>query len=264
MPTRLPARLYLWDQRTFYLGPLHSPVQLSLAASRLLVGLQGDIRFRLMPQGPESSSRSLLLPVGWQGIVDAGRGLVADCHLDVTGYDHALLRQLARRHAHLACCDLQNEALLQKTFTRLYQGHDGPEEIRAQLDRLLNPPALVERTPFDFDPRILATIRRIKANTQENLSLACLAQQAGLSASRLVSLFKREVGIPIRRYRLWHRLFLSTQRLATGTSVTDAALAAGFADSAHFARTYRAILGFQPSLMLGQRTDLDVFVEPRR
>jgi AraC-like DNA-binding protein len=262
--TPMPARLYLWDRRTLYLGPLRSPVCLSLAASRLLVGLEGDIRFRQAPNGPESVCRSLLLPVGWQGAVDAGRGLVADCHLDVTGYDHALLSQLARRQEQRACCDLENEPLLQEAFSRLHHEPHQPDQVYTQLDKLLNPPALVERTTYDFDSRILATIQRIKASTRENLSVACLAKQVGLSASRLVSLFKEQVGVPIRRYRLWYRLFLSTQRMTTGTSVTEAALEAGFTDSAHFCRTYRTILGFQPSALLSRRSELSVFVEEAR
>jgi len=152
---------------------------------------------------------------------------------------------------------------LRETFAGLYRSPQEPEQVYAQLDRLLNPTTLVERTEFSFDARILATIQRIKTHTRENLSVACLAKQVGLSASRLVSLFKSEVGIPIRRYRLWYRLFLSTQRMTTGTSVTDAALEAGFADSAHFSRTYRAILGFQPSAMLSHNSKLRVFVERR-
>ena len=87
MLASLPQRLYLWERRTLYLGPLHSPVRLSLAASRLLIGLQGNIRFRHRSQQRDAYSRSLLLPVGWQGTVDSARLWVADCHLDATGFE---------------------------------------------------------------------------------------------------------------------------------------------------------------------------------
>lgn len=261
MLASLPQRLYLWERRTLYLGPLRSPAQLSLAASRLLIGLRGEIRFRHRAQQRDAFSRSLLLPVGWQGTVDAGRLEVADCHLDAIGFDHAVLRQLARRQDQAAHCDLSNEHQLVSAFAELSQGLTGPEVVYQKLDAWLTPPELARRTAFRCDPRILATLQRIKASTQENLSVASLAQQVGLSTSRLANLFKEQIGVPIRRYRLWYRLFLSTQRIACGASVTDAALEAGFADAAHFTRTYRSILGFQPSALVRPRAGLQVFVE---
>ncbi len=261
MKASLPQRLYLWERRTLYLGPLRSPVKLSLAASRLLIGLQGSICFRHRSQQQDSYARSVLLPVGWQGTVDSGRLWVADCHLDATGLDYAVLRQLAQRQAQAAYCDLQNEHGLISAFDGVSQQLTLPDILYPQLDTWLNPPELVARTAFRCDPRIHDTLQRIKASTQENLSVTSLAQQVGLSTSRLVTLFKEQIGVPIRRYRLWYRLFLSTQRIACGASVTDAALEAGFADAAHFTRTYRSILGFQPSALVRPRAGLEVFVE---
>lgn len=263
MLASLPQRLYLWERRTLYLGPLRSPAQLSLAASRLLIGLHGSIRFRHHGHQHDSYARSLLLPVGWQGTVDSGRQWVADCHLDATGFDYAVLRQLATHQTQAAYCDLSNEPLLISAFDEVSQHLAPPDLLYPQLDAWLNPPEWVKRTAFRCDPRILTTLQRIKASTQENLSVASLAQQVGLSTSRLANLFKEQIGIPIRRYRLWYRLFLSTQRIACGASVTEAALEAGFADAAHFTRTYRSILGIQPSALTRPRAGLHVFVEGR-
>lgn len=256
-----PARLYLWERRSLYLGTLRSPVRLALAASRLLVGLEGEIRFRHRSQTQETSARTLLLPVGWQGTLDSGRGRVADCHLDALGFDHALLCQLVSRQEQQAGCTLHHEALLLQSFEALSHEDLPAHLVAARLDRLLNPPEWVARTPFSVDARVLATLDQLKSSAAQNLSLASLARHVDLSPSRLIGLFKQQVGIPIRRYRLWYRLFLCTQRMTTGTSLTQAALEAGFADSAHFSRTYRAILGFCPSALLSPRARLQVFVE---
>jgi AraC-like DNA-binding protein len=255
----LPALLYLWDKRTLYLGPLRSPAQLSLVASRLLVSLAGEIRFREKTQTLDCFSRSLLLPVGWQGQVDTGGGLVADCHLDVSGFDHALLLQLAQRREQGAAYDLSLELLLQQSFRSIYQHPPAPLEVCAQLQQLLNPPGPAGQLVFRFDPRVWQTIQRIKTSQLHNHSVAWLAQQVDLSSSRLLSLFKGQVGVPIRRYRLWYRLLCATQQMTTGSSVTEAAVHAGFADAAHFARTYREILGFHPSA-LSLHPALRVFV----
>jgi methylphosphotriester-DNA--protein-cysteine methyltransferase len=60
-------------------------------------------------------------------------------------------------------------------------------------------------------------------------------------------LFKQVMGVPIRRFRLWHRIFATAAYLEKGETLTDAALKAGFADYAQFARTYRLLAGGNPS-----------------
>jgi len=81
------------------------------------------------------------------------------------------------------------------------------------------------------------------------MPLAELATAVGLSPSRLAHLFRAQTGLPVRRYLLWLRLGDALQQLAHGVSLTTAAHAAGFADSAHFSRTFRAMLGITPSAL---------------
>ena len=70
-----------------------------------------------------------------------------------------------------------------------------------------------------------------------------------MSQSRLQHLFRDQVGVPIRRYLLWHRYLTALSLLADGASVTRAARAAGFADSAHLTRTAVRMNGFTPTKM---------------
>lgn len=74
-----------------------------------------------------------------------------------------------------------------------------------------------------------------------------LANEMGLSASRLSHVFAEEIGTPIRSYVRWLRLVNAAERLATGTSITQAAHDAGFADGPHFTRTFRSMFGLAPS-----------------
>lgn len=48
---------------------------------------------------------------------------------------------------------------------------------------------------------------------------------------------------------LWHRVLTALRVLAEGSSVTDAAHAAGFAGAAHFTRTTHRMNGATPSEM---------------
>jgi AraC-like DNA-binding protein len=75
------------------------------------------------------------------------------------------------------------------------------------------------------------------------LSLKRVAAIAGLSDSRFLHVFTESVGIPLRRYVRWLRLQLADAEIAQGTTATDAAFRAGFADASHLSRTVRQMLG---------------------
>lgn len=100
------------------------------------------------------------------------------------------------------------------------------------------------------DPRVAKAVRRLDARPQEFEHLADLAAVVGLSPSRFHALFRREVGMPFRRYRLWRRMAVVMRWVATGRSLTDAAHEAGFASSAHLSTTFRDMFGLPPSRLL--------------
>jgi AraC family transcriptional regulator len=56
-------------------------------------------------------------------------------------------------------------------------------------------------------------------------------------------LFVEQTGLPFRTYLLWLRLTKAVESMAAGASLTEAAHEAGFADSAHFSRTFRRMFG---------------------
>lgn len=79
------------------------------------------------------------------------------------------------------------------------------------------------------------------------VAATALAAQVGLSASELSRRFTHEVGLPFRSYRKWRRLLLALDAVASGANLTVAAHDAGFADSAHLTRTFRAMFGIAPT-----------------
>lgn len=74
-----------------------------------------------------------------------------------------------------------------------------------------------------------------------------VASLVGLSPSRLSHVFVQDTGLPLRTYVRWARLQLAAERLSLGDSITVAAHTAGFADSAHFSRTFRSMFGLSPT-----------------
>jgi len=118
------------------------------------------------------------------------------------------------------------------------------------IDILLNAlrPNDVELTTLD--PRISAAIEYLQSKATKTSSAREVASQVHLSESRLGHLFKQQVGIPVRRYQMWLRLMDAIDYAFAGHTLTSAAAHAGFADSAHFSRTFQAMFGLPASVVV--------------
>jgi AraC-like DNA-binding protein len=97
------------------------------------------------------------------------------------------------------------------------------------------------------DPRIERAVAYINSHLSESISLDDVAREAYLSPSRFRHLFVEQTGMAMRPYILWRRLLKVWELLMAGESLSTAAHAAGFADSAHLTRTSRRMFGVVPS-----------------
>ena len=93
------------------------------------------------------------------------------------------------------------------------------------------------------DPRVQRIIDYAGSHLDRPLTLTSAAQGIYLSPSRLRHLFVEQTGLAFKTYLLWLRLVRAVQIYSEGTSLTEAAHAAGFADSAHFSRVFKRTFG---------------------
>jgi AraC family transcriptional regulator len=93
------------------------------------------------------------------------------------------------------------------------------------------------------DPRIVKLLTWAALRLEEPISLSDAATFVGLSPGRARHLFVQQTGLPFRTYLLWLRLMRAVEIYVGGASLTEAAHAAGFADSAHLSRTFRRMFG---------------------
>ncbi len=100
------------------------------------------------------------------------------------------------------------------------------------------------------DARIQIIFDYIADLEEKKAGLAELARLVNLSESRLAHIFKDQVGIPVRRFLLWARMMATLKSVIHTQSLTEAAMNAGFSDSAHFTRTFRQMFGVTPSLYI--------------
>ncbi|GCL64758.1 transcriptional regulator [Rubrivivax pictus] len=115
---------------------------------------------------------------------------------------------------------------------------------------------LARRVPTD--DRIARVVLEIERHPDAFARLRDAAAVAHLSPSRFRARFDREVGLPFRRYRMWRRMAVVMRTLAGGGNLTDAALAAGFASSAHLSSAFRQVFGLPASSLLALGVTIDL------
>ena len=114
------------------------------------------------------------------------------------------------------------------------------EEIIRAL-RLLAP-----KPSPNIDRRILRAMQLLNEHPGGH-SIADVAKQSGLSESRLRTIAREQLKVPLATWHLWCKLQTSINTLQRGQSLIDAAAIGGFADQAHFSRTMRQMFGITPT-----------------
>lgn len=249
-----PSLLYLWETRTLFLGRLLEPLQLSQAAATFVISLGAPLYVR--DNGKSFFCSSILLPPSYSVSIDSGESCVANCYLEPFGEDFHLLNQRMSRRSDRVGYAIANEADLIEQFRAMHLCAPSSADVYAEVESMIRP---ADRPAYPVDPRIERTVERIKQTVGENISVAQLADHVNLSVPRLTQLFKLQIGVPIRRYRQWHRLYVTAVGVASGMSLTDASVSAGFTDSSHFSHTFRDMLGMKPSEILAHPDRIRLF-----
>lgn len=130
-----------------------------------------------------------------------------------------------------------------------WQLQAGQPHTAQKVFDMLRPGARLDAQPVD-DFLMRSLIQGLPSLLPEKIGVRQLADLAHLSPSRLQHRFARHTGMAVRPYLLWLRLLTAIAAIGRNTTLTDAALEAGFADSAHFSRTFRRRFGFAPRQLL--------------
>jgi AraC-like DNA-binding protein len=156
--------------------------------------------------------------------------------------------------------DLGNEEKIIEMLREIDHKHYNAEMTHHLLDKIIAPKSAVPVINGFLDMRIDNVIKLMKEDVSQSYSVEALAERVNLSATRLVHLFKEQTGVPIRRFRQWNRMKAVIACAAEGMTLTEAALNAGFSDSAHFSRAFRNMFGIKPSFLFNRSTDLDIII----
>ncbi len=98
------------------------------------------------------------------------------------------------------------------------------------------------------DARIAAVLTLLDAS-HGRVSLSDMARHAGLSVSRFCHLFRAATGVPPSRCAMRLRMQRAQVLLAdSSASLKEIAAQVGFDDESHFARAFRKLFGFNPTV----------------
>jgi AraC-like DNA-binding protein len=141
--------------------------------------------------------------------------------------------------------------LLGRFFSCIYRGADEIETETAMIEALSW--LILHYTSLTKDPEevrdenaVLRTVELIQDTVQHSLSLAILAQEAGMSKYHYLRTFKRYTGLTPHQYSLSVRIQKATERIISEESIVQASVESGFSDQSHFTRHFKRIYGYTP------------------
>jgi AraC family transcriptional regulator len=101
---------------------------------------------------------------------------------------------------------------------------------------------------------INTAVRFIRENYAHEVTLADMAQAAGMSTFHFTRLFKKTMGMSPHQYLVEIRVHSALALLAGGAerpSLSEVAAAVGFSDQSHLTRQFKRILGTTPKKARG-------------
>ena len=245
------AIIYTSQKQSLYVGKLERYLKRANVASTLFVSLEDDLEL-LNTQGEAiARSKSFLVPSGVELSLDTHQSKVAMFFLDEFGQQFSKLipdmsGSICQDQTPPIYCGSKLDAEIIEHATYISRHRPSESAVSELLNHWLNKQSL-HAVNHIYDERVALAAMLIKDHSHLNMSVAEIADKVNLSVPRLIQLFKQITGTPIRRFRLWHRIFATAEKLAKGISLTEAAIASGFSDYAHFSRTYRELSGGNPS-----------------
>lgn len=102
-------------------------------------------------------------------------------------------------------------------------------------------------------PAVARTITAMAEDPMARMAQAELAERLRLGRTQALRAFKAATGMTFRAFKRWTALCAATRQIAEGQLVRTAAMDAGFADTAHLTRTFRASFGITPTAATADR-----------
>jgi AraC-like DNA-binding protein len=241
------ALLHVGSRSMCYLGTLDYVAPHHHGAPVLTVGLHGSFEIRAAG-GTWVTCRSAIIPAGVRYELHSHGEPLGEYYPEPNCAPLSALNMLIQHpEEHEGILTSNSDGL--SLMRELYEDRDSHRWVAQAIASLLDSPKCKAATDA-IDSRLAAVISYLQQYPDDPTSVPQLARMHNLSASRFRHLFSEQIGTSYRRYRMWNRLRAAIGRAVSGGTLTDAALAVGFSDSAHFSHNFHDTFGVTPSYVL--------------
>lgn len=132
-------------------------------------------------------------------------------------------------------------------------------ELTAYFTAYTNAVTQAHKPPTNnTDDRVNTVMKLIEKDPAKLRSIKEVAALVHLSPDRFRHLFRQHTGITFTRMQLWYKLLGAFKMMGQGKNFTELAHANGFADSAHFSRTFKETFGLTPAQVLKNSRSVQV------
>ena len=252
-------RLYLWPHRILYLGLSPENDLHRHHAAQFCVSLDADLTIRDPDKHGTIELQGVIIPPDHPHQISAGDARVLALYLEPESDEYEPIMRPFLAGAQDALLPLTVSPAGLADICRLFEaGGDADSAWSTCVSALeLQIPAALDG---ERDPRIEVVVGIIRGEPGRPHSVKRLANAVHLSPSRLIHLFREQIGVPIRRFTVWTRVREVIRLVVDGTSLTEAAHAAGFSDAAHMSNSFRRMFGFAPSTLFTPRIPMDIHI----
>lgn len=241
------AVLYLWDSRILQFSCLNDLGDHQLGTGALIVSLGEPVELLEVEDANWRSCKTALIPPGCRHEIRFKNQLVAILHVEPESIDYTNLSAGMRACNWAICYDHIDEQRLIDNMRTIYTYASPLEESHKLVQNVIYGFGYDYPHEEKIDTRIRKIVDLLKAEPANSYSMEEMAAMIDLSPTRFIHLFKEQMGVPMRRFRQSLRMKVVIQSVAAGHSLTEAAIDAGFTDSAHFSRAFRNMFGINPS-----------------
>jgi AraC family transcriptional regulator len=243
------AQYFPWDGGSIFLGTAGVIPAHAHQAIQVCFLFEGRIRLRVSNEEPWDEYDLALVPSRHRHAMDGSKGPYgATIFVEPETREGRVLTECHLRHG-IVSVERSSVAEVLPALLAAAREQRNRSAIVEQACRLVRSLTQLEVPVVSSDERILRAVRYINDHLSAPLTLAQVARVAYLSPSRFRHLFAAQTGMGLRQYILWRRFVSVWELRMKGVSLSAAAHAAGFADSAHLTRTSRRMFGIPPSQM---------------
>src|SRR5882724_1988952 len=248
MKSTATGRILLWRGGSLWIGLAGEPTGFHShhAVQITLPFLRGRVRFQ-RPSGSWTSYAAALVAAHQPHAFEARAQRLAQIFVEPESHEG---RQLHLRYCNEGIAALPSRALKPEiaALASAYERRASDAALialaRATIATIAGATPAPKKQP---DPRIALAVGLIRERLGGAIPLNTIARAVHLSPDRFRHLFMEETGVGFRAYLLWLRLEHSLTAYVAGRSLTEAAYAGGFADSAHLSRTFKRMFGIAPA-----------------